>query len=362
MAATIAIPRKKRKNIRALAVQLGVSASTVQRMRKKEQVMVRHSSPLKPALNETHKMDRLLYALSIRDTDKPGSFQCCYDMVHVDEKWFYLTSDNEVYILAAGEEPPVRKTRHKSFITKVMFLSAQARPRMVNGKMWDGKIGIWPIGYVGQAARRSKNRDKGSPVWINENIDRDTYRRYLIDQVLPAILAKFPVAYLERKGVRIQQDGAKSHILPDDKEWLQALEELAPGNKITLFNQPAQSPDTNINDLAFFRSIQSLYYEAAPENEFALIRAVLDAYDDYPSTKLNRMWLTYQSCLNEIIECHGDNTYKIPHMGKEQLEREGKLPSVLPVTELAAFWDGEEEDANSEKEEENYDETDSSVG
>ena len=119
--------------------------------------MVRHSWALKPALTETHKIDRLVYAPSMRDKNKPYSFQGCYDMVHVDEKWFYLTSDNEVYILAAGEEPPVRKTRHKSFITKVMFLSAQARPRMVKGKMWDGKIGIWPIGHVGQATQKLKN-------------------------------------------------------------------------------------------------------------------------------------------------------------------------------------------------------------
>ena len=274
-----------------------------------------------------------------------------------------MTSDNEVYILAAGEEPPVRKTRHKSFISKVMFLSAQARPRMVNGKLWNGKIGIWPVGHVGEAARRSKKRDKGTPVWVNDSIDRNTYRMYLIDMVLPAILAHFPEKYLRENGVRIQQDGAKSHILPDDKEWNKALLELAPGNKITLFNQPTQSPDTNINDLAFFRSIQSLYYEEAPDTEFALIRAVLDAYEKYEPTKLNRMWLTYQSCLNEIIECHGDNTYKIPHMNKEKMEKEGRLPTVLPVTELAAFWDGEEDDdTNSEEEEENFDETDWSVG
>ena len=69
----------------------------------------------------------------------------------------------------------------------------------------------------------------------------------MIDKVLPAILAKFPVLYLEKKGVRIQQDGAGAHMAPDDAEWLAALQELAPGNKITLFNQPAQSPDTNIS-------------------------------------------------------------------------------------------------------------------
>ena len=64
----------------------------------------------------------------------------------------------------------------------------------------------------------------------------------------------------------------------------------------------------------------------------------------------------YQSCLNEIIDSHGDNTNKIPYMGKEKLEREGKLPAVLPVTELAAFWEGED----SEKEE-NFYKTDTRV-
>lgn len=62
-----------------------------------------------------------------------------------------------------------------------------------------------------------KNCDKDSPVWINESIDRDTYRKCLINKVLPSILAKVPVKWLEQ-GVRIQQDGAKLHVLPDNKE------------------------------------------------------------------------------------------------------------------------------------------------
>jgi hypothetical protein len=152
-------------------------------------------------------------------------------------------------------------------------------------------------------------------------------------------LSKFPTSYLERKCVRIQQDGAKSHIEPDDEEWLEALEELAPENNITLFTQCAQSPDCNINDLAFFRSIQSLYYEAAPDDELALIEAVEAAYAAYPANKINRMWLTLQSCLNQILENNGGNHYSIPHMNKEKLEREGRLPKVLKVTTAAAKFD-----------------------
>ena len=43
-----------------------------------------------------------------------------------------------------------------------------------------------------------------------------------------------------------------------------------------LYTQPTQSPDLNINDLAFFVSMQGLYYKAAPDNEQELIQAVED--------------------------------------------------------------------------------------
>lgn len=149
--------------------------------------------------------------------------------------------------------------------------------------------------------------------------------------MLPAILAKFPTAYLDCHGVKIQQDGAKSHIDWDDPEWLAAIQ--ATGCKIMLYNQPAQSPDLNLLDLAFFASIQSFYYEAAPNNERELIKEVERAFENYPCNKMNRMWLTLQSCCNKILEIDGCNHYSLHHMNKEKLEREGRLPRALRVTE-----------------------------
>ena len=58
---------------------------------------------------------------------------------------------------------------------------------------------------------------------------------------------------------------------------------------------------------------------------------VQNAYKSYPPTQINRVWLTMQSCYNEIIACRGGNNYKIPHMNKEKLEKAGKLPKVLEV-------------------------------
>lgn len=201
--ATKLIPKKKRAMYRSLLASLDIPKTTLYNM--KLQLFKRHSSALKPTLTEEHKIARIDYALTMRDPNESLlKYSDMFDVVDVDEKWFYLTRDKECYILAIDKEPPKRHTKHK-----------------------------------------------GSK------------------------------AYLERKGVRIQQDGAKCHIHPDDEEWLAALQELAPGNKITLYNQPAQSPDLNINDLAFFRSIQALYYEAAPNNEEELIAAVLAAFRDY---------------------------------------------------------------------------------
>jgi len=50
-----------------------------------------------------------------------------YDYVHIDKKCFYLTKKSRRFYLGK-DELPVRKTKGKRFVTKVMFLAAVARP------------------------------------------------------------------------------------------------------------------------------------------------------------------------------------------------------------------------------------------
>ena len=45
------------------------------------------------------------------------------------------------------------------------------------------------------------------------------------------------------------------------------------------------------------------------------------------------MWLTLQSCLNQIILHHGDNDYSIEHIFKAKLEQARQLPDVLDVVD-----------------------------
>ena len=159
----------------------------------------------------------------------------------------------------------------------------------------------------------------------------------MIYHVLPVIISKFPMVYLEKHGVNIQQDGAKAHIPDNDPEWLEAVEQY--GLKIMLNMQPTTLPDLNIHDLAFFRSIQSLYYHGSPKDDFDIIDAGSKVYEDYPVTKINRMWIILITSMNKIINHRGDNDYSIPHMAKESLERKGKLQNVIKVTEMATKYD-----------------------
>ena len=253
------------------------------------------------------------------------------DLIHIDEKWFYLTKDGQRFIMAADEAEPYRHVQHKSFLMKIMFLCAVARPMYDTRKnaWFDGKIGIWPIGKWEPAKRSSKKHAKGTPVWKNQCITQDVYREYLIQKFLPAVNEKWPTC---NRRIRLQQDGAKSHILEDDVEFKEAVDEI--GLNLTMFTQSPNSPDTNILDLGFFRAIQ-LFNDNCPANEEELIKSVEKAYGEYPYRKLNRVWLTLQSCLNMIIENDGGNDYKIPHMGKESMERRGLLPGVLHVTPAA---------------------------
>ena len=102
--------------------------------------------------------------------------------------------------------------------------------------------------------------------------------------------------------------------------------------RVELYDQRPNSPDLNINDLGFFRALEAVYMEEAPKNFEDIIECVVKAFWKYPANKLNRMWLTRMQVMNKIIECHGDNDYSLPHMNKEKLEREGRLPEHLEVT------------------------------
>jgi hypothetical protein len=74
-------------------------------------------------------------------------FDAMYDVVHVDEKLFYVTEARKRFYLLPDEDIPYRPLKHKSHITKVMFLAAVARPRWdwATNTQFGGLLGIRPF-------------------------------------------------------------------------------------------------------------------------------------------------------------------------------------------------------------------------
>jgi len=259
------------------------------------------------------------------------------DQVHIDEKWFYITVENERYIIVEGESIPQRQCKSKRYITKVMFLAAFARPRIdpETGEMWDGKIGIWAFVIKEPAQRSSKNRQRGTLITKCINVTKAVSRDFYKHKLVPAILEKMVRFVLN---IKVQQDNAKPHPEPNDQE-MNAFFDLilnTSGVNIRLMNQPPNSPDANTLDLAFFRAIQSLQQEFVCKTIDELIAVVETAYWDLPLETCEKVWVTLQMVLNEIVINGGNNGYKLPHMGKDKLMREmgSKIPYRLPCPAL----------------------------
>ncbi|XP_057548303.1 uncharacterized protein LOC130826748 [Amaranthus tricolor] len=218
----------------SVAKQMDVSQTTVCRW-KKNKVIRRHTNAIKPTLNENNKLHRLSFALSKCEYDEQNDafkFKPYNNVVHIDEKHFYLTRETQSYYLAPGEEP---------------------------------------------AKRSSKNRKRGEletkPI---QSITKEHIRAMLITNVLPTIRAKWPAGL--SKQIYIQQDNAKPHIAHNDREFLE--EAMKDGFNIQLVQQPPNFPDMNMLDLDFFRSIQALQYQKAAYNVTKLLRAVNNAFQN----------------------------------------------------------------------------------
>jgi hypothetical protein len=345
------VPLKSRRTVWNLAGTVDIPKSTIQSFLKPisqkrnnaNKVLVRHTSNLRPTLTATNKRARFDFCISQINNGtlhlRHPKYCAQYDKVHIDEKWFYLTQDGERYILAPGEEPPKRHVKHKNFILKVMFLCAQARPRYDHSaqRMWDGKLGIWPIGNYTIAQRNSVNRPAGTQEWKNDTFDREAYKELLKEKVFQAIIEKWPAGEWADNNfvIKVQQDGAGGHCDHDDPDITEYLQSVFLNEKIELYTQPANSPDLNLLDLGLFNAIQAAYWKHSPRTHVQLIAMVQATYEEFPISTINRVWLSLMTCFNEVIALNGDNTYKVPHMNKSRLERLGLLPDTIDVSDKA---------------------------
>ncbi|KAF0715607.1 Aste57867_3297 [Aphanomyces stellatus] len=210
----ISVDQHHRQTLRSLEALIPMSKTAIlKHMAETKQVRAR-SSWMKPFLTPENVRERLKIALDILQPRSDGihSFANMYDYVHIDKMWFNLTKAKKKIYVYDEEEVALRSCKSKRLITKVMFLSAVARPRYdANAKrVFDGKIGIWPFVEESPAARTTKNRQKGAMVTKYVSVDLEIYSDMIINQVILAFTLKIPRA-TQRRGVTLRQDNATPH-------------------------------------------------------------------------------------------------------------------------------------------------------
>jgi hypothetical protein len=233
-----------------------------------------------------------------------------------------------------------------------MFLAVTAQPRP--DKNFDGKIGFLRVSETRIAKRTSKHHNKGDKYEVDVSMDSEKYRQMMLKKVFPAVRKKMPWA----KQLRIQQDGAAAHTGKDNLNKLNIAgarqrkrRNGSRSAKITVFRQPAQSPDTNINDLAIFPSMSKRFNKRQKHekvNDLDRIAAnARKTWKDFPIDMLTKAWATKTNVLKAIIKAKGGNNFKLPH---------AKDMEDFDWEAMCEEWEEEEEEEEEEEDEEEEEE------
>ncbi len=59
------------------------------------------------------------------------------------------------------------------------------------------------------------------------------------------------------------------------------------------------------------------------QNVEDMIEHINQAWEDYDSETIDRIWGHQLACYREIMKCRGDNVYKAPHSGVRKRQNEG---------------------------------------
>jgi hypothetical protein len=147
-------------------------------------------------------------------------------------------------------------------------------------------------------------------------MDADTYRDMMVNKVFPTVRRKMKWA----NKLRCQQDGAAAHTGKKNLDKLNkagARKRKRSKGNITVFTQPAQSPDTNINDIAIFPSMSTRFttrqkHEVVSDLD-RLGKNARQTWNDLPTDALTKAWTTKTNVLKAIIKANGGNDFKLPH-------------------------------------------------
>jgi len=102
--------------------------------------------------------------------------------------------------------------------------------------------------------------------------------------------------------------------------------------------QPPNSLDMNVLDLAVFNAVQARQQRMTAKTLDELVENVKVAFDELPPASVSTGLLTLQCVMDDCVALGGDNTFKIRHMSKSKLTREGRLPRSMKCSDSTASF------------------------
>lgn len=279
----------------------GISRSTVcTTFRTSEWRKALHAT--RPSLTEEQQQARLTWAQQhMNDT---------YDaQVEIDEKWFYGGTLNGRLYIPANMVAARRKLRNKRFIPKVLVVTAVAKPDP--SRNFDGKIGWWPVVASYEAKRSSRFHSKGDLYLKQSTLNAANFEAIIVKLVVPKIRKLMPWC----TEITVQMDNAPPHSKTKGISTRINIRRSDRHTKIELVKQPPQSPDTNINDLGLYNSLQRrIDRSLLPCNTiFEVLRAVRLAWRKLEPATLTSLFRVKHDVLQSIIDHDGSNEFVVPH-------------------------------------------------
>lgn len=369
-----------------------VGKDTIMRILVKQEGYFTRRDRILPALSRTHIEKRFFWAQLFWIFWK--SVAACpvtkiqFVMLHMDEKWFYAVRSrrNCKVLTSIGLEGNDYYAHHKSHIGKIMYVVVTAFVPVDNDLRKGGKaipVACVRVGKMKFADRDSYERvynEDGShfyPAYIENRLrvagneyfegyeltgssdgtEKDpkvSLLRLYKDQIIPQIEQKVVERFSDNGRVKVcivkQEDGAGLHT---DTTYQDEMREEFARREWILFNQPPQSPVTNVHDACIFPMMskavskeQAMVFRSRLLDNDALHQCVMNVWEnDKNCAAMSRAFAAHPQVVCAILENDGDNKYLTEKGGlsfgvRRSFVRDHEGDGVLAI-EMAAQNEGE---------------------
>jgi len=372
-----------------------VDKTTIMRHLKDQEGFTTRKDRILPSLDKAAQERRVKWAETFWMFWK--CVKCCpsskvkFVLVHMDEKWFYaiVTRANCKVLTSIGLEPTDYYAHHKNHVGKELYIVVTAYVLNNNDITGGGKAIPISCIRVGEMLPAQKNtykrvyKNDGSYHYppIAENLLRKRGQEYFkpmelngsttgtsknpkvsllqkyIDEIIPDIEQKIVDRFGSpetRVCIVKQEDGAGLHT---DGTYLKTMNDLFRVRDWLLFNQPSQSPVTNIHDACIFPMMskavsteQSLNFGSRMLVGEQLNQSVMKVWNDNTNlVAMSRAFAGHSQIVCAILEHKGDNKYLSEKGGLSfgvrrtyvcDREGEGVIPISLAPTNEAETTQG----------------------